>query len=234
MSEIKPVILSIGKFFEKFDRLKIPRYQRPYRWKERNVIQLLEDIQNCLEDVQKGVKEKDNSYRIGTIILHEDNEDKNGNIFIVDGQQRLVTITLILKCLGHDVLPLSREEFEHPDSKRNIALNFRLIQRWFENHLDKHQIKSFLLDNCEFVTLVLSEIEEAFQLFDSQNARGKPLEPFDLLKAFHLREMINNSPNQKIECAEIWERLIDEDKLGNILGHFLFRIRKWSSIEILK
>ena len=36
------------------------------------------------------------------------------------------------------------------------------------------------------VEVVLQDISEAFQFFDSQNARGKDLEPHDLLKAYHL------------------------------------------------
>jgi hypothetical protein len=39
------------------------------------------------------------------------------------------------------------------------------------------------------VIINVDKVEEAFQLFDSQNTRGKELDPHDLLKAYHLREM---------------------------------------------
>ena len=75
------------------DNLSIPNYQRPYRWTERNVLQLL-------EDVKQSWKAGKNSYRIGSVILN--NED-NGTLNIVDGQQRITTILLILKTLGSEV-----------------------------------------------------------------------------------------------------------------------------------
>ena len=50
-------------------------------------------------------------------------------------------------------------------------------------------ICNFLLENCSVsvITMPQERLSEAFQLFDSQNNRGKSLEPHDLLKAYHLR-----------------------------------------------
>lgn len=39
------------------------------------------------------------------------------------------------------------------------------------------------------VVITVDKISEAFQLFDSQNTRGRALYPHDLLKAYHLREI---------------------------------------------
>ncbi len=67
--------------------LKIPHYQRPYKWKKKNVKQLLEDI----------INHKDKSaYRIGTVVIHK---DENNDLNIVDGQQRILTLTLIATAL---------------------------------------------------------------------------------------------------------------------------------------
>lgn len=71
-------------------RLKIPEYQRPYKWSARNANQLLDDI----EDAMARNKEV---YRVGTLILHHDVKEDTWNI--VDGQQRSITFSLILKCL---------------------------------------------------------------------------------------------------------------------------------------
>ena len=67
--------------------LTIPDYQRPYTWKAKNVIQLLDDVVRF---------SKFPEYRIGTIILH-----KNGTTLdIVDGQQRIITSLLITRYLN--------------------------------------------------------------------------------------------------------------------------------------
>lgn len=71
--------------------LSIPIYQRPYKWTARNAIQLLDDI----IDAKNNNKEK---YRVGTLILHKSKD--NGQYDIVDGQQRIITFSLLLAALG--------------------------------------------------------------------------------------------------------------------------------------
>ena len=68
-----------------FSLLTIPVYQRTYKWARKNVNQLINDILGI---------EKDSAYRLGTLVLH------NGEI--VDGQQRMVTLALILSQLFRD------------------------------------------------------------------------------------------------------------------------------------
>jgi hypothetical protein len=79
------------------------------------------------------------------------------------------------------------------------------------------------------VEVVLNDISEAFQFFDSQNSRGKDLEPHDLLKAFHLREMNNfSTEEERKKTVEKWENL-DTAKLSKLFSQYLFRIRNWSN-----
>ena len=63
--------------------LVIPPYQRPYKWTAKNVIQLLDDI----VDAKNSNKE---TYRVGTLILHQEQNQKGElrRYNIVDGQQR--------------------------------------------------------------------------------------------------------------------------------------------------
>ena len=71
--------------------LIIPDYQRPYKWTVGNVIRLLDDIEEAWKNDRR-------NYRVGTLILHHDEKDNIYNIYnIVDGQQRTVTFSLILK-----------------------------------------------------------------------------------------------------------------------------------------
>lgn len=72
-----------SKFFE------IPKYQRGYAWEKINVRDLFEDIQEAIEV-------KANHY-IGTIVLSK--TDRNDYFYVVDGQQRITTITMIIHAL---------------------------------------------------------------------------------------------------------------------------------------
>ncbi len=217
--------IKLNSLVEKYE-LTIPKYQRPYKWTEKNVIQLLEDIFGYV--VIKNI-----DYRIGNIVLHkEDNKTNN----IVDGQQRLTTLSLLLKNLdGNFDRLLLKEKYRHPISKNNIVYNYRIINKWvstkFLKEEDKRDFKNKILNKCEFILFTVFRQDEAFQLFDSQNARGKALEPYDLLKAFHLREMEFDSEEERTKCVERWEKSIDDKTLKPILGNHLFRIRKWSKNE---
>lgn len=78
-------------------RYSIDYYQREYKWQTKHLQDLIEDlIKKFLEsydeeDDRSAIKHYGN-YFLGSIILCE----KDGNKYIIDGQQRLTTITLIL------------------------------------------------------------------------------------------------------------------------------------------
>ena len=76
------------------NNLKIPNYQRPYRWTEDNVRLLLEDITNSW-------KEGKSSYRVGSVILNNSATELN----IVDGQQVTFKNSYNMKVAGNLFAP---------------------------------------------------------------------------------------------------------------------------------
>ena len=90
--------------------LRIPEYQRPYRWEEKNVRQLLEDIMASKTSGKK-------NYRIGSVILYDNPEEET--LDIVDGQQRLTTLYLIMKACSSNNYQ-NTLKFNHIDSFKNI------------------------------------------------------------------------------------------------------------------
>ena len=76
-----------------FDQLVLPPYQRPYKWKAKHVNQLITDIVTFKNNAQ---------YRLGTLVLYRNK--KNNTLEIVDGQQRIVTLTLLIKILADKFL----------------------------------------------------------------------------------------------------------------------------------
>ena len=77
------------------------------------------------------------------------------------------------------------------------------------------------------VTFTLKDISEAFQFFDSQNARGLDLAPHDLLKAYHLREFSDQEHALKVTTVASWESL-QSDELAALFSEYLYRIRHWA------
>lgn len=212
MSEEKAKILKIKDVFDL--KLSIPDYQRPYKWTVKNVQQLIDDLLTHFRDSKV--------YRIGTIVLYKN----GGKSEIVDGQQRLTTLSLLLYKLGKKDILFLNEEFNHSISKFNIFENYRFINSY--NFPEGFQ--EYILKICEMVRIELDDLDEAFQFFDSQNSKGKPLESYDLLKAYHLREM-KDKPKEIIHhCVERWEKSALSQEINNldkIINCILFRLRRW-------
>lgn len=83
---------------KKETRFKIPRNQRDYVWEENQWKEFWIDINDCLEFDKNEIINKE--YFIGSCVL---SKERNKIENIVDGQQRLTTITIILSAL-YDVL----------------------------------------------------------------------------------------------------------------------------------
>lgn len=201
--------------------LSIPDYQRIYCWEEKNVLKLLDDI----KDFSK------NTYHLGSIILHKKNQNEYD---IVDGQQRLVTLSLLILNIKKNV------EFNLLNSKftSKEALDYLGYNKWLiENYRGFNQLEkkiNQILDNLQFSVLTIEDesIDLAYTFFSNQNSRGKSLTDYDLLKAHHLRFI--HIPDQANHMAERWDNLIlssDNDStdkdLARTLGLYLFRLRKW-------
>lgn len=222
-------------------RLKVPIYQRPYKWTARNAIQLLDDIIEAMNSN----KEK---YRVGTLILHKSKDDKQGDIYnIVDGQQRTITFSLLLKALDEekDISFLRQKIYNNEYNCRNIPNNFQALRHRIgkkaedekdentknkyvmdEHEKERENLKDYIENRCELIVVITTDVSEAFQFFDSQNARGKALYPHDLLKAYHLREMTDTNEAETEKIVKDWEQ-VSQSNLANLFGNYLYRIKQW-------
>tara|TARA_Y100000739_G_C20602312_1_gene463583 strand:- start:540 stop:2387 length:1848 start_codon:yes stop_codon:yes gene_type:complete len=71
-------------FFSSQRQFKIPRYQRPYSWGKEQV-----------QDFWSDLSDSKDSYFIGNIILNNFGDKNSKEVEIIDGQQRLLTITIL-------------------------------------------------------------------------------------------------------------------------------------------
>ena len=209
-----------GKLIEGVE-LSIPEYQRPYKWTAKNANQLLDDIVEAMNANKE-------YYRVGTLILHNE-----GEVYcIVDGQQRIITFSLLLKTLDYEAIPfLNQELFNNSINVRNIINNSRSLKRRLlpiiaDKNYDINRLKNYITDHCEMIVVITDDLSEAFQFFDSQNARGKALYPHDLLKAYHLREMRYLDEQSTEQIVNMWESL-DQKKLSVLFNEYLYRLKEW-------
>ena len=230
-------ILTVSQLL-KTPNLKIPVYQRPYKWTVSNVSQLFKDMDT---------HQQKTAYRLGTLVFHRDPKDSS-TLNIVDGQQRTLTLVIMVwtiikerldglqrKDLADQLLALAMplelfmksQQFESKISQRNLHQNAMEIKRLVLRGGVTEKYIDFLLNRCEVVSFTLEDISEAFQFFDSQNARGLDLAPHDLLKAYHLREFSDQEHVLKMSTVASWESL-QSDELAALFSEYLYRIRQWA------
>lgn len=222
MSEAR--ILSVEELLKL--NLVIPSYQRPYKWTEKNIRELILDIQKGIEDANKHPNFK---YRVGTVILYQENDTKPYEI--VDGQQRILSFLLLKLCLNPGFrcsrCSLLSATFSDKVTLGNLHSNSDRIREWCSS-VDagvKEVFDKALSEVLEVVVLTVGELSEAFQLFDSQNTRGRELYPHDLLKAYHLREIHDKYDMQRAVLK--WESK-NPKSIRELFDSYLFPLWNWS------
>lgn len=218
MTEIK----SINELLKM--NLDIPDYQRPYKWSISNIQDLLTDITNAIEAAERYRSKF--KYRVGSIILHEKTK---GCFDIVDGQQRIISFVLLKQYLEPDFCcSILEKDFTNKITQTNIHNNYLFIWEWFSIKSEETKVtfRNALNDILEVVVLSVEKVSEAFLLFDSQNTRGKELDPHDLLKAYHLREM-KQYPYEMEHAVTKWEAK-DTTQIRELFDIYLFPIWNWS------
>lgn len=225
---VKPKIVQVRELMH--TNMTVPSYQRPYKWG-------LESVGILFNDIYSSFKQKNTEYRIGTVVLHY---EASKNVYnIVDGQQRLTSLSILAYCFyletkNEDYLSsLMKADKAFTDlSSKAIVNNFELLNKKFRAVPDseKEDFISYVLDNCTFVKIVTESEQEAFQFFDSQNSRGKALDPHDLLKSFHLREMAEESKEDKVKIVSDWEN-VNQKELATFFENCLYPLVRYYNGE---
>lgn len=236
MSEKKIIELQIIKgdqnIFTTDNTYLIPLYQREYAWREVQIKQLIDDINEV--DVDK-------NYYIGSLIVHNRG---NNNLEIIDGQQRLTTLFLLLNCLkvktkvslifecrdrSNDTLKNITDIIKDPSNleekkiERNIQNGVNIIKDCFKNFFNDNQIEAFKekLSRVILYQITVPPHTDLNRYFEIMNTRGEQLAQHDILKA-HLMESLN--PEEFERFALIWDACSDMN--GYVQMHFSPEDRK--------
>lgn len=119
-------------------KYRVPRYQRPYSWSA-------DHIDDFWTDLQEGGA---NTF-LGSFVFNHEGASKDGYLEIIDGQQRLLTITLFLALLRNMAAELGDEKFASRIQRKCIAFedlagteSYRIqpgdsLRDFFEAHVQK-------------------------------------------------------------------------------------------------
>lgn len=193
---------SIKEIFDARNKYIIPLYQRNYAWGKEQIEALIQDIYEAYE------KDKNSNYYIGSLVVLRRH---NGDYEVIDGQQRLTTLSLLTKILGITKTPVlyyeSRpevEEFfaEFYESADNTCKTMKPQTHYLREAVEYikeakvlvggeekpfkefwNKIQDYLKDNVILVKTEIPEDTDVATYFEIMNNRGEQLQKHEILKA---------------------------------------------------
>lgn len=145
----------------------IPRYQREYSWESEQLEEFWDDITNQISFSQNNEYEV-KEYFIGSLVMVGDDE-QGTDFYVVDGQQRLTTITIILSVLTQIGKELKDEAFakscyryiegKDTDYKEFFKLKNETPKPFFQNSIQNYELDRGLKPTSEEERRLLSAYE---------------------------------------------------------------------------
>ena len=222
----KPELYNIKELLNNENKYVIPIYQRNFEWGESEIRQLILDIYDY------SIDNYNKDYYIGTLIVY----DRKNNFEIIDGQQRLTTLSILLSLIKNKYKDKYEKYISKSynlnltfDSRKNSTETLRALYDKNENYIEKYinENPNSITEGYNICKKVLSEIlnkdnEDKFFKYLFENVkilRVLVLEDTDLNHYFE----IMNSRGEQLEKHEILKARLLE-KLDNENDKFIFNL----------
>lgn len=229
---------------EKGHHIAVADYQRSYAWSESHVTAFVETLLDALADEEKGAGTR--APDIGVVVIEKTKSDetssdtpssdtsKEARFHVVDGQQRLLTFSLLVVALCGETVCGT----ENGDRNRSSRLRQLLHPQNLESVIHARQvarkIRNLLSRRPEFralekldregklawlapVTFSVVEFERkagdgsnaaVANFFEPLNTTAKPLNGGQILKAHHMGRILKDEPTQTWACQSRYEQWI--------------------------
>lgn len=223
----------------------IPRFQREYSWDKKNYQEFFEDMINNLV-VDKG-NIKDDQYFLGTMLFVGNFTEKPDKpIEVIDGQQRLTTITILFSVLsdrfrelGEDTL--SKQLFNYIMTTDDDGNEVRVLQSkssypYFVYYIQDREKTIDTLPNTEEENCI-KETYEYFLQQTSENALKKLLKKRmgdDIVHAFSHLEILKALRDQVLGCTFISIAAADKDQANKIFAILNAKGKRLAYIDLIK
>ncbi|MDE1569147.1 DUF262 domain-containing protein [Aquabacter sp. P-9] len=162
---------------------EIPRFQREYSWGSDEVGEFWSDLQGSLES---------ESYFLGLIILTTPKDDEEaGRKRVVDGQQRILTLSLLANAIYHEAIRSDRKALAD-----RIRASFL---RSIDYHTDEETRRVKLTDEADDTTfqLILETGTRPTNILDEASVSAKLSDSYDLIVR-RLRDDLRADPFKRL------------------------------------
>lgn len=241
----KPDEKNIRSLLKSSCQFIIPRFQREYSWDKKNYQEFFEDMINNLVADEGNIK--DDQYFLGTMLFVGNFTEKPDKpIEVVDGQQRLTTITILFSVLsdrfrelGEDTL--SKQLFNYIMTTDDDGNEVRVLQSkssypYFVYYIQDREKTINTSPNTEEENCI-KETYEYFLQQTSENALKKLLKKRmgdDTVQSFSHIEILKALRDQVLGCTFISIAAADKDQANKIFAILNAKGKRLVYIDLIK
>ena len=202
----------ILKIFKIEEQYIIPAYQRPYSWGYDQCFQLYNDLMDSYRPKNPNnlsAFDKSEDYFIGNIIIAKSNNNEY-ELDVIDGQQRLITLFLMIK-----VLSIFTEDEVYKEDFKKILGGLNRITKKYEYRIkpDMWESKN---SNIDFISVLKYEEKDFEDALDKCSNR----------KSEFIEKKCLNKFQKNIIYFYNWFKFFIENKNGNIEKFIKFLLEK--------
>ena len=221
---------SLARIFSDDYVFTIPGYQRPYSWGKEQAQELLDDLLGALSVAPEQLSEAA-PYFLGSIVLIKG--ETSAEATVVDGQQRLTTLTLLLSAIRATVQDssvqtgITKRIYEHGDVVSATQARYRLSLR----ERDRNFFRQYMQHEGGLKTLAALNAK----LPDAQvRLRANAQVFMDVLSKLHQPELVRLVQFIITRCYLVTVATPDLDSAYRIFGVLNSRGLDLSATDILK
>ena len=256
----------------------LPHFQREYRWDQGDWQTLWDDVIATYEVMPQviGTQAPAPEHFLGSLVVVEDGTENMVPVFrLVDGQQRLISLSLLLCALGREA------RNSHPEVSEGVrtylfnskkgSLRFKLLPTtksgdrdafcavlegkpvpscrslvphafaFFEKKLqeeirdgrDPEVLFEVLVLALQVVFITIQDNENPHGIFESLNAKGRPLEQADLVRNYIAMRLKSQEQERVFNAnwAPIEEMLSDQREVGR-MGELTAFLRHYDALQM--
>jgi len=196
--------VDVAKYKDIFNRTKyeVPDYQRGYEWKdETHVTDFWHDIELQAKDFSNDSSDETELF-LGTLIVQKIKQNKGKDIYeVVDGQQRLTTITILQIAL------------------RTVCYELQSIK------------ESDLVDNIDWSALDLEGVAANLEEDMTQRSVTGRTQEVNLNAEKNIRPLINDMCNRDWDGTFKYKQRKAQKNVAKVYGYFLREIRRFCCIK---
>ena len=184
-TEMKSELQSAGMILRTDFRYKVPPHQRTFSW-------TLDEVKQLWDDLLEAIQEDRPEYFLGTIVVQENPDNKLR--IIIDGQQRLATLTMILS----GIRTVYKEQ---KDERTDEVYSDYLGARDRRTRVTEPRLALNVINEPVFQSMVIEDASDSALSTAAKNKAGAPSNLLICASMLYLRSEIRtrSSTNKKYE-----------------------------------